>query len=60
MQQRAVLRTYFQENQTPPLWISLYYVDGYQFQVLIFEILGQFHCFFRAVDLLQTLRQCLI
>ena len=40
-QQRTVLHSYLQEDQTPQLWISLYYVDGYHFQVLLFEILGQ-------------------
>ena len=50
-QQRTVLHSYLQEDQTPQLWISLYYVDGYHLQVLIFEILGQCHCFFRAADL---------
>ena len=59
-QQRTVLHSYLQEDQTPQLWISLYYVDGYHFQVLIFEILGQCHCFFRAADLPEPLRQCLI
>ena len=59
-QQRTVLHSYLQEDQTPQLWISLYYVDGYHFQVLIFEILGQCHCFFRAADLPDPLRQCLI
>ena len=57
-QQRTVLHSYLQEDQTPQLWISLYYVDGYHFQVLIFEILGQCHCFFRAADLPEPLRQC--
>ena len=59
-QQRTVLHSYLQEDQTPQLWISLCYVDGYHFQVLIFEILGQCHCFFRDVDLPEPLRQCLI
>ena len=50
---------FLQEDQTPQLWISLYYVDGYHFQALVFEILGQCHCFFRDVDLPEPLRQCL-
>ena len=40
-QQRTVLHSYLQEDQTPQLRFSLCYVDGYYFQVLFFlEILG--------------------
>ena len=55
IQRRAVLHSCLQQDQTPQLWISLCYVDGYHFPAPP-ATFGQCRCFFLDADLPGSLR----